>query len=89
MVQSNENGAVIITCVGYTDDADVQYDPEEDRVTNHDELLEQGKTFDERRAISKGAAEALPEHDFIEPGDRLWKDEYDDWEVGDSEKLMV
>lgn len=69
----------------YEDDADLNVNSE-GVVINHDELVDNGQTYAEIRALSREAAE---EHDLsiVEPGDRHWHPEFEDLDAGDSWRL--
>lgn len=79
---------VIFEGVAFTDDAELEIDEDTGQVTNHEELVENGETHLERRALSADGVDPVPDHMIIEPGGEKWLDKYDDWEVGDSEVLI-
>jgi len=67
----------------YADDADleVDYSGDEPVVTNHDELPKQREVIALKR--SRVEEHGL-EHNIVEPGDSLWREEFADLEIGDS-----
>lgn len=78
--------------VAYQSDADldINYDDGMATVDNHDELVNDGRTFDEIRALAdtEHNRSFIAEESIIDPGDSMWRDKYADMEVGDSVKLI-
>lgn len=84
---------IIAHFVAYEDgaDLDVEYDGGDPTVENHDELVNEGKTYDEIRALADTETnrQILSDRVIVEPGDPMWDDEFADWDVGDSKKVIA
>ena len=78
---------VILEGVGYTSDADLEYN-DDGSIANHDEVVNNGNTFYEARAISPETAEQVADSMIVKPEDDGWKDQYDDLDVGDAIRLQ-
>lgn len=73
--------------VAYEDDAELEINnDDEPTVENHDELVNNGQTYEEVRAIERESAENY-ELDIVERGDSLWDDRFGDLDAGDSWRL--
>jgi len=76
---------VPVLLVAYEDDADldVDYDGEDPTVENHDDVVNNGGTYEEVRALTRKSAE---EHDLsiVTPEDSLWDERFGDLDSGDA-----
>jgi hypothetical protein len=84
-LESRDPDLVPVHLVAYEDaaDMDIDYDGYYPTVENHDELVADGQTFDEIRALKRSDAEEY-NLDIVEPGDQLWRDAFEDLESGDA-----
>ena len=76
---------VPVLLVTYGDGADLEIDHSGDdpTVENHDEIINNGHTTDEVRALKRSDAEQY-NLDIVEPGDPLWDDRFTDLDSGDA-----
>lgn len=89
---TDSSDTLIVQFVCYEDSADLEIEYDEDGlpvVQNHDEIVENGETYDEVRALhdTEQNREHVTDSMIVEPGDYRWKPEYADFEVGDSERI--
>jgi len=79
---------VPVHLVAYDDDAELDVDYERDvpTVENHDDLVNSGQTHGEIRAMTRDSAEQY-DMDIVEPGDPLWRGEFENLEPGDCWQL--
>ncbi|MFW6384762.1 MAG: hypothetical protein ACOCY7_01365 [Halodesulfurarchaeum sp.] len=75
---------VPVLLVAYDDSTELDIDSsgESPRVTNHNELVNQGKTTDVIRGMSREQAEEY-NLEVVEPGSPLWDDCLEDLEIGE------
>lgn len=73
--------------VVYDDGADleVDYDGGEPTVTNHDELVDSGQTYDAVRVLndSEQNREHIGKWMIVDEDDPMWREEFADMEIGD------
>lgn len=86
MAESQNNDAVPVLFVAYEDAADLDIDNSgggDPHVANHDELVNNGETYDEIRMMKRSSVD---EHglDVVTEGDSLWDDRFKDAEIGDA-----
>ena len=83
-----EKELVPVHLVAYDSDAELDIDNSghAPTVENHDELVNNGQTHGEVRALTRVSAERH-DMDIVEPGDPLWREEFADLESGDSWQL--
>jgi len=79
---------IIIHAVGYQDDADLEFN-NAGEISNHDELVNAGKTFDEIRALPAKSRQHISDSMIVEEGDPMWREEYADMDVGEAKKLVT
>jgi len=84
---------LIMGCIAYDDDADIDLVHDDDgnpRVGNHDELVIEGKTMYEYRAIEDNEQNRsiLSDSVIIESGDSEWREEFANLEVGDTRTII-
>lgn len=89
---SDSDDVLIVQFVCYEDsaDLDIEYDDAGmPMIENHDELVANGDTYDEIRALSNTEQNRrhVSEEMIVEPDDYRWKDKYADFEAGDSERI--
>ena len=75
---------VPVLMVAYEDsaDLDINNDGANPTVENHDELIDNGQTYEEIRALKRSDAEQY-DLTIVEPGDSLWREEFSDLDSGD------
>lgn len=85
MPETTDDELVPVLLVGYERPRELEITNDEDGayVSNHDEMVNSGKTFDEIRALSRSAADEAG-FDVIEPGDALWDERFEDLDSGQS-----
>lgn len=76
---------IIMDCIAYDSDADLEVS-ENNTVTNHDELVDQGKTHREFRALkaTEENRELIADHMLVEEDDPAWREEFADMKPGDT-----
>jgi len=84
---------LIMGSIAYDDDANlnVEYDDGGNpRVENHDELVNSGKTMYEYRALEDNEQNrsVLSDSVIIEPEDSEWREEFAEWDVGDTRTII-
>jgi len=85
---SDETEYVPVHTVAYENAADVDYNPDTGRIENHDELVENGDTYDEIVMMRESQAiEHGLESEIVRPGDVLWSDDVAELGQGDSLRL--